>query len=222
MNRYWIGLSAAACFVLGGANLAEALPLVATFDQISEGKTFASFTDDGITFSNLNRYGLEGDFVIESGTSAENGAFFSPPNYLSTGGFIPGLGESFGRFGSADITFGDDATFASLDLFTSSGFDNVLTLNASLDGTLVASDTITLPLTGTGVSHQTLSISGVTFDHLQLVSSGPANDGASFIGIDNVAIDTLTSVPEPATLLLLGSGLAGFLLVRNRVRRGAA
>lgn len=52
-------------------------------------------------------------------------------------------------------------------------------------------------------------------------SGGASTNGSGgymddVIGIDNLAFNTVSSVPEPSSLLLLGSGLAGFAVVRMR------
>ncbi len=186
---------------------AIAIPLTATFDSFSEGDTSVTFTDGGITFSDLDeRIGTVPDsFSIESTDSSLFGPSFSPPNYLTTEGFAPGSGFSFGRFGSARITPQIEGTVASLDIFSFSGSPNILTVEALLNGTLVASDFITFDF-GSGVLSQALTISSVQFDELKLVASGSQDDGVIFIGIDNVSI---TPVPEPTTIALLGIGLAG-------------
>jgi hypothetical protein len=36
------------------------------------------------------------------------------------------------------------------------------------------------------------------------------------LGVDNITLDTTTAIPEPASLLLLGTGLAALLVCRRR------
>src|SRR5690348_6990821 len=86
-----------------------ATPLFTGFDAFSEGVIGSTFTDGGITFSALDQYSGSGPgapFIIEGTDGVGLGPSFSPPNYLTTQGLVPGPGFSFGRFGSARITFG--------------------------------------------------------------------------------------------------------------------
>jgi hypothetical protein len=47
------------------------------------------------------------------------------------------------------------------------------------------------------------------FDTITFDTSGGANSGNYLIGFDSVSYGQLSQVPEPASLLLLASGLAG-------------
>jgi hypothetical protein len=171
--------------------------LTANFDDLNEGSLGSSFSDGGIRFSNLDERipGPSGDaFTIQ--TTTANLPRFSPPNYLTFGGFVPGdtTNFSFGRFGSANIDFPGMGSFASMNLIAfGTSSTNTLTLEGFLGGNVVASDTITFNGAGWDVVGRTISISGM-FDSKRLVAAGPDNNGTDFFGVDNVFI---TIVPEP-------------------------
>ncbi len=201
------------------------LAAIATFDSFSEGFSGTTITDGEITFFDLDERlspeQLAYTFSIESTTASQLGSSFSAPNYLTTEGFVAGPELSFGRFGSARITTGKVEQAASLELFSQQPFsasNNILTLEASLDGNLVASKSAALVdfgVVGTSpLLHKTLAVSGVAFDELRLVASGPDDDGVAFIGIDNVRV-----VPEPTSalgVLAFGALGAGSLLNRKK------
>lgn len=90
---------------------------------------------------------------------------------------------------------------------------NSLALVALSSGVSVATDQMTFSGPAPGVIHHRLSVSHFSFDMLQLVSSGPDDEGTVGIGLDNV---TITLVPEATSLLLLGFG--GLALLRKRSR----
>ena len=92
-------------------------PLVASFDDLLAGSAGTSFTDGGITFSNLDQraFGGAGSFGIVSTTQVLTG--LTPPNYLTFGIFSTGAQTTFGRLGSADILFSGQASSASMDAF---------------------------------------------------------------------------------------------------------
>jgi hypothetical protein len=199
----WLGICVLLCGEVSGQ-------LVANFDSFSEGEWGLSITDGGITFENLNEYGVQGEFSIEGSTTEQMGPFFSPPNYLTTEGYVPGPGASFGRFGSADIVFSGQGSSAWMDIFYLGASNNHLALEALWGGNVVATAAMDFNA-ASGIQRELLAITGVpiTFDSLRLRAYGPDNNGAVFIGIDNVEI-----VPEPATICLLGIG--GLLLGRNK------
>ena len=219
------GLSAIA--VVSSVALASpTLAATATFDSLDEGFSGTSITDGGITFSNLDERlsPAQGPytFYVEGATTEQLGSSFSAPNYLTTEGYVAGISPdlSFGRFGSARITTGQVEQAASLEVFSLlfSPSSNILTLEALLNGNQVASNSVALAdfeVVGTGpVLHKTLSVSGVAFNELRLVASGPDNDGVAFIGIDNVQV-----VPEPTStlgVLAFAALSAGSLLKRKQ------
>ena len=201
----YAGLSAVG-IMFNAALGSPALAAIATFDSSSEGVLGTTITDGGITFFDLDERlspdQLPYTFSVESTTAEQLGSSFSASNYLTTGGFVPGPGLSFGRFGSARITTGRVEQSASLELFSQlfSPSGNILTLEALLDGNRVASNSVALAdfeVIGNGpLLHKTLAVSDVAFDELRLVASGPNDDGVAFIGIDNVR-----AVPEPSSIV---------------------
>lgn len=214
----------ASCGVLGS----PAIAATASFDSFPEGFSGTTITDGKITFFDLDQRlsdTASSPFLIESTTADQLGASFSPPNYLSPGGFSPGFGASFGRFGSTRITTGTIGEFASLDVFSLlfSPSNNILTLEAWLDENLVGSSSVALssfePVNTDGLVQQTLEISGVTFNQLRLVASGLDDDGVAFIGIDNVRVDEVISVPESTSalsILAIGVFGAGYIWQRKQ------
>ena len=118
----------------------------------------------------------------------------------------------FGRFGEFWMTTGQLESFASIEVFhhdTLSTIGNRIVLEGYLNGLLVDSDI--LQLTQSGVSHDTLSISGTTFDELRFGGLGSMQDGIFLGFVDNVVI-----TPEPLTLSFL---LAGALMTCRSRRR---
>jgi hypothetical protein len=213
-----------ACLSFSGFAPARAqVVLTANFDSMAEGVAGTTFTDGGITFSNLDRrfpgQPAPNNFTIEWTTSNYLPGF-TQPNFLTFGAYTPGGAAAFsiGRFGSADIDFSGMATSVTMDIYgvgqTSS---NTLTLEGIFGGNVVASDTVDF-LSGThGVLYRPMSISGM-FDSLRLVAAGPDDFGIVAFGMDNVNV---TLVPEPAaaTLLLIGCGAMVVAGHRSRVTR---
>ena len=215
------GFSVIGFVYCAGGLASPATAALATFDSFTEGFDTPVLTDGGITFSDLDQR-LSGStplFTIE-GADESLTSPFSPPNVLTFGGYAPGPGASFGRFGSATISTRELASVASLDIFNLQfpATDNILTLEAYLDGTLVGSNSVNFNKTDDiGILYRQLSISDVTFDKLRLVASGSEDEGVLFIDIDNVRIDQTAIVPEPSSVLsLLMLGVSGVVFMLKR------
>ncbi len=197
----------------------QALPVVLTanFDDLTEGSSYASFSDGGITFNHLTQYvPLPTSFVVEATSDSLPG--FSLPNYLTFGGYSPGSGASFGPFGSATMDFPGTASFASLnacDIATPSM--NTLTLEGLFNGNVVATDTVNFYGTNYQLIGRQLTVSG-TFNSLQLVAAGRDNYGYIDLGIDNVSV---TIVPEHIGPCFLGFALIGALFATSKSGRNA-
>jgi MYXO-CTERM domain-containing protein len=103
---------------------------------------------------------------------------------------------------------------ASLDLFYTAAAGNTVTLEAVSGGMVVASDAFELLSAGSPNTylHHAFAVSGVEFDFIRLVGSGPTLDGSYFAQVDNVRID----VPSGGAFGLMG--VVGVACARRRRR----
>lgn len=206
-----------------GRPMLHATVYTANFDDLSEGFYATSFSDGGLKFSDLDERIPDTpgpyNFTIDATTTATLPPPFSPPNVMTTEGYAPGPGISFGRFGSAWIDFSGIGSSASLDVFwvLPGGPDNyaqnTLSLEAWNGSTMVASVSTSLAQVYT-IQESSLVLNNIApFDRLELNSSGPVDYGVSFLALDNVSV---TAVPEPKELSLLTVGLVAVICLRKR------
>lgn len=179
---------------------AQAQASVATFDSLAEGVLGTTFTDGGITFSDLDDRagGFPVPFTCERADGTMPGPGFSPPNALGFGSWVPGPGAAFSQVGSFRFTTGTIQTSASIDVFewgTPGG--NFISLEAYLNGVLVRSMTVQTP-GDWQINHWNLHVSGASFDTLRINGSGPHSFG-TFIGL----VDNVVVIPAPPTALAL-------------------
>ena len=189
----------------------------ATFDDLVEGQTFTTLTNGGITFHDYDaRFpGVPPPniFCIEDASGDLTGMpGYSSPNTLGFFGYSPGTGTAFSRIGEIWFDAAMPGSAASLELFVVSDNSNIVTMEAYSGGSIVATDVVNLNFQGF-LEHFTMSVDNATFDTVRLVGSGPNNDGTFFAVVDNVSIST---VPEPATLLSIGAGFALLALRRKK------
>jgi len=164
----------------------------AHFDAYPEGIIATNFQDGGVTFSNLDNT-LQpigtASFIAEQADGTLTGQTgFSTPICLGSVGWSPGPGASFGRTKSYEMSTGQTASHASLELFLFGSYaGNTVTLEAWQGGQNVANDTIVIA-GGFSVQHYHLQISGVSFDHVRLMGGGPSDSGVFFGLVDEVTI----------------------------------
>ena len=184
--------------VLGGARSAAAATI--TFDSLGPGI-------NGDNFITAVEFGFT--VYDESGGWVE-GHFFGNP--------VPSIFTS-GPDGRVTVTNGGTFTFSSVDLGNASGGSTSLTytIQGFLLGAPVFSTSATI---GSPNAFTTISSpdSSSFIDLLRITIDGT---NTSSYNIDNIVVDAST-VPEPATLLMLGAGLAGLRARRHRSHRQRA
>uniref|UniRef100_I2PWE6 PEP-CTERM putative exosortase interaction domain-containing protein n=1 Tax=Desulfovibrio sp. U5L TaxID=596152 RepID=I2PWE6_9BACT len=103
-----------------------------------------------------------------------------------------------------------------------SGTNLTFTLEGFLGGNMVDSAILTV----TGNTFNTYTLNWQNVDTVEIVSTAslPLNWGSNAIVMDNVEInDPVTApTPEPASLLLMGLGIAGAAAARRRITRNGA
>jgi hypothetical protein len=219
VRSLFIGLASAAIVAT------HAAPLVA---QAISGST------SGLagTFSTINFNGLG----IGSGAPVSSqiaGVTFTPALfYAATGAesfasFPPGYLINFSGSAAAvnpfSIFFASAVNGAALQIQTDPGATT--TFQAFLGATNVGSFTASTSCCGATGDFLYYGFQGITFDQLRITTSGGAE---GFIAIDNLQYATaggtepppppppVTTVPEPATMTLMATGLAGLIAARRR------
>ena len=206
--------------VLSLATHSVANAAVADFDSLTEGFYGTELIDGGIRFFDPDWYIPGEHTAIAIDRADENlgdDPFFSSPNGMGMGGYVPGPNGGGSRFGSLsfELDGGGRGDSASVDVyFNELDAPNRLVLAAYLGDALVGATSVAGPINCCDV-HRRLELSGITFDSLRLFGVGSENDGAAFMLVDNVTINS--AVPLPAGLWLLGSACA---LLGRRARRG--
>jgi hypothetical protein len=149
--------------------------------------------------------GLTANFSGQASVCASGGLFVTLTGNIS----IQELCSPNAQTGPLGISFSEDLSSVSFD-FATAGVAGTLTVQAFENGNLVSTSVFDTTIPAGHFSGEGLASIAGMFNSLTLTS-------ASLLAIDNISTP---AVPEPASIALLGMGLAGFVLVRRRRKAG--
>jgi hypothetical protein len=200
-------------WVKTGCALAMAAALVPAAAQATLFNQTAVFDFENIALGTTTTFtdtvnGLTATFTGSASVCAAGGLFLTLSGNVEIQDLCnnPANGDQSGPLG---ISFSEDLSSVSLDFATVAG-PGTLTVKALENGNPVSTSTFNSTVPPGGFSGEGFASVAGTFNSLTLTS-------ASLLAIDNISTP---AVPEPASIALLGGGLAGFVLVRRRRKAG--
>jgi hypothetical protein len=200
-------------WVKTGRALAMAAALVPAAAQATLFNQTAVFDFENIALGTTTTFtdtvnGLTATFTGSASVCAAGGLFLTLSGNVEIQDLCnnPANGDQSGPLG---ISFSEDLSSVSLDFATVAG-PGTLTVKALENGNPVSTSTFNSTVPPGGFSGEGFASVAGTFNSLTLTS-------ASLLAIDNISTP---AVPEPASIALLGGGLAGFVLVRRRRKAG--
>lgn len=182
--------------LFGAASAHADTTLLPLFDVTNTtGEQTGVFEENGytVTLAELNGAGI----FVQAGFDME-------PRYPVSGGQViitqDGGGDfTFNSIGG-DLGYGDSAAF---------------TVQGLLGGVVMGTDTF-FPTTDDLASMDASALAGITLDELIITGQ---RDIVAGVGFGNVSVSSVAPTPEPGSLMLLGSGVAGLATLRRRFVR---
>jgi hypothetical protein len=223
IRKVFVALVAAFAFGVGG--MAHATPVLQMGSFISSPNYSNGFEGFGTTGVGSRVDYAEGGIRLQSGNSPYG--VISRTNFGTSVWPGPGNFVAYQQQNYATITLTSGEDFQSFQFAASTGFGSpsVLAYQLLNNGAVVLTGTVANPAfccNSSGGTFMTLGFTGGGFDEVRLqdyvnISAFNPSLNESYLTLDNM-LATVSTVPEPATLALLGFGLLGFGRRRRKAK----
>lgn len=191
-------------------------------EDFNEGVGIAAGFPAPLDSTSSNAHFVPGDilpgvsFTDNPGPDVVDGLYFAPAFHNGLAQTTQGIGQEFPSSDALDILTSPGVTALAVDIFQNfgGGFQSGSPIDVPVN--VFGPGDVLLGFTSVTVNSNSFGFFGVS-STLDLITRISINNTLSFDSIDNVAFGVAAAVPEPSTLLFLGSGLVVLAIVRRRI-----